>query len=748
MSENSTPFQNVPAPPPREAGPVPGLTLEILEPLFWDGWTWRYRALDARNDQRLLLLEMAPPRSTLLEFGRECPELDEIQYHTLRSLFIRSLQRPASLGAHRTRTPVSIWQEANHAMVGYADSHHTRSLEDLIATHGFLSEDQAAKLLPFALESLHELHRHGIYHGDIRLGTLHIGRKHQVVLDAPACGREWWRDTVQDADFGPDEPPEYQELGGYRGPWSDLYALASTLLRSMNLDPHSFAPGPHSSPFLRSLAQPLHEDPAERPANANEWRRACRRPRPSVVSAARRMQVLDEKLKLSQRVKPSVREAPGGATLLSAKPLASLSCGVCGQAKITERKVDADLCPECRTGTLRAQATEGPVCFCPACVKGKVKPVRRLMGRPTRWRCQECGWTAISDRQQAITDSRGRSYADWETLRKESGRSAVIRSCEVCQAQFDELTPTIWRRMASPNESAIVTLTTREWQLRAKNLDPMSGNATCPQCSADYHLEEKTITFLDSHVRLPHSHMVAMRGQRFSVEQFARRCVGLTRPDTTLLAESRELEFAEQDGKLKLLRSDRPALRPHVGRVLDLGDWHRLDRELPNKDEIPETIHRLQKAIVEAVTLGQMPMDFRHRRSAWRGRVNVTDSDDGKATSYRCVVENGTLHLQTLLRRRTYPLAEVLSMEAEGEDSVRLAVASGSLSLQILPTLLQVPLTSDTYEVQLDRDVFLARLERAWRKVSLNGAAGEPQEDSPTPATDSPSAEGAGQGSP
>jgi formylglycine-generating enzyme required for sulfatase activity/predicted Ser/Thr protein kinase len=164
------------------------------------------------------------------------------------------------------------------------------------------SEDELRGMLERVLDGLAHLHDRGIYHRDIKPGNILITSEGVPVLIDFGSARQRLSErsmtVVESAGYTPFE--QLQSRGNV-GPWSDLYALAATLVKvmtgeappkamdRMRKDPlvplveRSELRSKYSEYFLRTLGQALAVDEGERWQDARIWKSALVVPTPQVI---------------------------------------------------------------------------------------------------------------------------------------------------------------------------------------------------------------------------------------------------------------------------------------------------------------------------------------------------------------------------------------------------------------------------------------------------------------------------------
>jgi formylglycine-generating enzyme required for sulfatase activity len=154
------------------------------------------------------------------------------------------------------------------------------------------SEDELRGLLDRMLDALKYLHDRGIYHRDIKPGNILITNVGMSILIDFGSARQRLSErsmtVVESAGYTPFE--QLQSRGNV-GPWSDLYALAATIVKIMTgeappktndrtmgdpwqpLSDREELRGGYSARFLECLDRALRLPIEERWQNADEWKK-------------------------------------------------------------------------------------------------------------------------------------------------------------------------------------------------------------------------------------------------------------------------------------------------------------------------------------------------------------------------------------------------------------------------------------------------------------------------------------------
>ena len=164
------------------------------------------------------------------------------------------------------------------------------------------SGEEITGLLKRMLSALAYLHDRGIYHRDIKPGNILISNEGVPALIDFGSARQRLSErsmtVVESAGYTPFE--QLQSRGNV-GPWSDLYALAATLVKAITFEAPPKAAdrigddpmvplasrkplaGPYSTALLDSIDRALAVNPKERWQSAGEWRERLKSAVPSPV---------------------------------------------------------------------------------------------------------------------------------------------------------------------------------------------------------------------------------------------------------------------------------------------------------------------------------------------------------------------------------------------------------------------------------------------------------------------------------
>ena len=127
--------------------------------------------------------------------------------------------------------------KANNTGYIVMDYLHGMNLQDYLKQRGDkVPFDEAFNILVPIFDALKEVHKAGLLHRDISPDNIFITQKKQIKLIDFGAARIATRDRSQNFSVILKEgyaPEEQYRRSGVQGPWSDIYALAATLYRSI-----------------------------------------------------------------------------------------------------------------------------------------------------------------------------------------------------------------------------------------------------------------------------------------------------------------------------------------------------------------------------------------------------------------------------------------------------------------------------------------------------------------------------------
>ncbi|RYF23576.1 MAG: hypothetical protein EOO77_01840 [Oxalobacteraceae bacterium] len=555
-------------------------------------------------------------------------------------------------------------------------------------------EDDPERLLTEGADALAVLHAAGMSHLNLHPGNALRGNLGLELTD-PGSARDWRRD----GGFAlPDRSPAPEQTTptARRGPWSDVWRLASTVV----------AMGHRETEVLRRA---LQADPVHRYPDAGALRAALAGESKGRTVFA--LGALDEQLIRLNRFSYENRACPGcGGVLLEPKPLGKGQCPVCREGQIARRLLDARLCPACHGGILKIHASADPPASCPKCETG------RLRSRKGKASCEDCTFELTKEGSKWSDGERAFTAEEW---RSEGGRTPTVLLCDACDVQFDLLPDGRRRRIGGPAD--LPEILTEQESARLADFSPLGGDdACCPVCSAEY-LWEKEATTLVSYFDDPFGFGAANVGRRLPRRFAERQAVGLGDPLVKTVCDICSLSMAAPKGGLVELRSTPHAvLKPFLGESRSLEDWHRFAQGLPPEAEEGAFARTVDIAMRRAYLGGELGFDFT-TSVLWRGPA----IRDGRRVTF-IVTESG-LELRRGIRRMRLPLESFWASRASGDRLVLLRTGSSHLELEVTPRELPVDLQSGRRTVKLSAKDLAARIGRELaREGSKPSVEGEP----------------------
>ena len=181
-------------------------------------------------------------------------------------------------------------REANNTAYRITKSVPGISLREfLMRNGGMLKWDQARSLFAPLISSISALHKAGVIHRGISPDTLIVGKDGKVRINGFCIPEARMAKTVLSAQIFPGFAAVEQYNGpAKQGPWTDIYAFAATVYRTLVGNPPPEAPARLQSdnmtipaqiaketpkPVLESLANALQVLPEERTRNIDEMRK-------------------------------------------------------------------------------------------------------------------------------------------------------------------------------------------------------------------------------------------------------------------------------------------------------------------------------------------------------------------------------------------------------------------------------------------------------------------------------------------
>ncbi len=209
---------------------------QIQEVIGTGGFSVVYSAAELENsNQKVVIKEYMPRRLAMREeSGNVVPksEADIALFNQGRSLFLHEARTLANI-KHENIVDVNNFFSAHetvYMVMGYTEGVNLRAY---IRDHkGGMSERFIRTIFSRLLEGLKHIHSMGILHLDIKPSNIHICRGGvPVLLDFGAVHQQHIsRQNKPGQVVSPGYSPYEQcQPGGYMGPWSDIYAIGTTM---------------------------------------------------------------------------------------------------------------------------------------------------------------------------------------------------------------------------------------------------------------------------------------------------------------------------------------------------------------------------------------------------------------------------------------------------------------------------------------------------------------------------------------
>lgn len=237
-----------------------------------------------------------------------------------------------------------------------------------------------------------------------------------------------------------------------------------------------------------------------------------------------------------------------------------LRCPACTKADLVNRMADRRLCACCRTG--HVQDRQESQAYCPNCNGGRLEireiPTFLGFGREERGSCNRCDaeWK-IQGEDWKLLKAKGKmvhrvgnalTLAAWSDL---SDRSRSGWACDECQAEWDLQADGRYTLKLHPIKHALLgkTFTITEWAKLAHRLSPQRGSHYCPDCAAEFDLDNQNMRFIDS----PAGLLTERVGQILPLDQWQRIASGQTSAEVNLVCSSCRSQWQEQQDEVTLL---------------------------------------------------------------------------------------------------------------------------------------------------------------------------------------------------
>ncbi|NOX92100.1 MAG: serine/threonine protein kinase [Gammaproteobacteria bacterium] len=194
-----------------------------------------YLATDVQNDRQIVIKEYMPNKlAQRLPDGFVMPQGEQQQEHHNEGMRL-FLQEAAALIKlkHSNIVRVLNFFRANGTVYMVMEYRPGKNLQRYIKSRsGTLSENFLRTIFPPLLEGLRVVHETGFLHLDIKPGNIHLcSGGIPLLLDFGAvhprnASRKLQVTQVVTAGFS---PMEQYNLGGYIGPWTDIYAIGASM---------------------------------------------------------------------------------------------------------------------------------------------------------------------------------------------------------------------------------------------------------------------------------------------------------------------------------------------------------------------------------------------------------------------------------------------------------------------------------------------------------------------------------------
>lgn len=719
-------------------GPAPlpsGTLLEeryrLLRPLGQGGFGVTYLADDLERGDRCVVKELAPEGAQRREDGAvEWVHVGPATTQRLRRQFLQEAETLRALSTPGVLPVRDAFLSNNTAYFVTSHIDGALSLERLVAREGRLTEEQAARLLRQALDTLGALHARGLLHRDLKPSNVLVAPDGRLYLIDFGTARMWHADAAVDhtVQFTPGYAPiEQMSERARRGPATDLYGLCATLYWALTgaappaatdraagigLTPLNDVRPDVGETFCRAIEAGLALRYEDRPSDAEAFLAALS-PSTPPTRASELLVELDRRRLTLQRLRPGRRECPAcGGVLTEARPLREGHCPVCRQGKLVWRRLADRMCPACQAGVLRPVVNAEPLRWCPACRIGRLQARGGLPWKPKRWACAGCAeeWTAIAG--GARRESTGEE-GPWAFWRAESGREKRGWTCDSCDAQYDDI-PDGRRRQVVPARGKWRELYPEEWARVAAGLEPGAGDVSCSACGAEFDAGEDTLTLLGAPTD-PYGFVARYQGRLLHREYVGWLGAGKASGRAGLLCDACETELDPEGDDWRLSCTDHPVLRHHIDDVDTIEGWRRRALELPQPGDERELDDALSEALRQAYRAGEAAFDSRAPGVLWAGPATRYEPHDGALAPKGA----GSLALTTTeltfggaLRKTRIPMTGALGFD-DHDGLLWIRTESGDLWFELDDIELQAKLESGRVAATLSLDDLLARLSCA-----------------------------------
>ncbi|MPY67728.1 DUF3320 domain-containing protein [Deinococcus sp. SDU3-2] len=267
--------------------PLQGSRYQILRTLGQGGFGITYQARDALLQRTVVIKELFPQGSVRTATGLQLPgNLSPEYFSTMLRSFVEEARALARFSSEHVVRVQDVFQDRDTAYI-VMDFIEGRTLMQRLRDEGPLNPETALRMARQLAGALDVVHRAGLLHRDIKPDNIFLTRDDTPVLIDFGAARPYTPDqqiemsVVLTHGFAPLE--QYAQTGTF-GPYTDLYALAATLLFAITakvppvpvarlqgeaplpvMDP-TYPPG-----LRRAIDQGLQIQPAQRPQTAEAF---------------------------------------------------------------------------------------------------------------------------------------------------------------------------------------------------------------------------------------------------------------------------------------------------------------------------------------------------------------------------------------------------------------------------------------------------------------------------------------------
>ena len=259
----------------------PGTRLEnyvISHKMGGGGFSIVYLADVLDSEQKVVIKEYMPRKlACRAEDGMTVQTLEEgfgEQFSLGRKMFFQEANTLADL-KHPNIVNVISFFRANDTVYMVMAYEKGVNLQDYIKRHkGGLSEKLLYTVFLPLLDGLRLIHSHGLLHLDIKPGNIYLreGAK-PLLLDFGAV-----HEMQQSRQYQPGQvltlgfcPVEQSMVGGYVGPWSDLYAMGATMRACIDGESPPPAEGRRMKDTMRPAREAFRKQYSDRLLAAIDW---------------------------------------------------------------------------------------------------------------------------------------------------------------------------------------------------------------------------------------------------------------------------------------------------------------------------------------------------------------------------------------------------------------------------------------------------------------------------------------------